>query len=760
MNSRIVVAAVEIIMKVRQGSNRHRAAWWCTLAILFCGPLTASCFTGDGLIDQPCQSDADCNPAPDILGQALQCQYNVCGYTPSCGDGLVHEGTEQCDDGNNDNNDGCSANCEHENCGDGVKQEFEGCDDGNIDNNDECMNTCEKARCGDSFVLFGEEDCDDGNKIDNDGCSSTCRTEVCGDGVKQAEEECDDSNKIDGDGCSAECTFETCGNDITEGQEECDDGNNTNSDGCSAHCKIELCGDGFIQDSEKCDDGNRVDGDGCSAECKFEKCGNSVIDKYEECDDGNEISTDDCVFCKYARCGDGALWLGLEECDDQNLEENDACIACKPAFCGDGFVQFGVEECDDGNDDDSDDCAACRVSICNDGLLEPMTEPCEDNNEERNDGCDMCRKGAVSISRGSLAFHTCILRGGVPVCWGENGYGRLGYETTANLGDEPGDLPMDDLHILKDKLTTAIAVGGEHTCAIVDQNIEPGVVQCWGYNSRGQCGAPWWTMNDSIKKQPVKVPVSDNVIVQIAAGGEHTCALDTEGKVYCWGENNSRQLGVAASEPHYTPQLVSLSEAADQIATGRDFTCAHLQDNSVSCWGLNFHKVFFDFWENGPLGPTPVNSLAGAKRVTAGEAHLCGLMDGGSVKCRGGKPGYFSEVCGSYCAGPFTRVVAGGLHTCALEAQSKTVSCWGAGYYGQNGKNSNGPAEVTLPEVVRDLHVGFEHTCALLDGGEVRCWGHNASGQLGIGETDDVFPAMENVCPAGIFDAEPTLMCE
>ncbi len=59
----------------------------------------ATCFTGDGLLGQPCQADADCNPFGDVAGEALACRYNVCGYTPSCGDAIVDEDVEACDDG-------------------------------------------------------------------------------------------------------------------------------------------------------------------------------------------------------------------------------------------------------------------------------------------------------------------------------------------------------------------------------------------------------------------------------------------------------------------------------------------------------------------------------------------------------------------------------------------------------------------------------------------------------------------------------------
>jgi cysteine-rich repeat protein len=61
--------------------------------------------------------------------------------------------------------------------------------------------------CGDGNI-DDNEDCDDGNNVDGDGCSADCRIEICGDGVVQGSEECDDGNTIDGDGCDASCKNE------------------------------------------------------------------------------------------------------------------------------------------------------------------------------------------------------------------------------------------------------------------------------------------------------------------------------------------------------------------------------------------------------------------------------------------------------------------------------------------------------------------------------------------------------------------------
>ncbi len=125
--------------------------------------------------------------------------------------------------------------------------------------------------CGNG-VIEGGERCDDGNDDDGDGCLSTCEVAACGDGyVYAGVEECDDGNNRGGDACTADCLAGVgCGNGILDEGEVCDDGNIHSDDGCLADCRAASCGDGFAQlGSEQCDDGNQLDGDGCNADCSL-----------------------------------------------------------------------------------------------------------------------------------------------------------------------------------------------------------------------------------------------------------------------------------------------------------------------------------------------------------------------------------------------------------------------------------------------------------------------------------------------------------
>ena len=92
--------------------------------------------------------------------------------------------------------------------------------------------------CGNA-VLEGTEECDDGNLDDGDGCDSNCTPTECGNGIVTSGEECDDGNGVDDDACSNSCTENTCGNNRVDPGEECDDGDSDDNNGCRNDCTDE-----------------------------------------------------------------------------------------------------------------------------------------------------------------------------------------------------------------------------------------------------------------------------------------------------------------------------------------------------------------------------------------------------------------------------------------------------------------------------------------------------------------------------------------
>ncbi|MBN2193569.1 MAG: DUF4215 domain-containing protein [Polyangiaceae bacterium] len=301
------------------------------------------------------------------------------GLPPVCGDLLINQVGEECDDGNRIGNDGCTAACKREPLFD-------------------CPATggpcTPQMVCGD-LKITAIEQCDDGNANPGDGCSARCQVEAayyvcpntdgvggpcfstvaCGDGKVEAGEICDDLNNVGGDGCAADCfsvepgwicrkpgapCTPQCGDTmILPGYEECDDGNTVNDDGCSTSCRIEpgylcsgtpsvctqtVCGDGNPEGTEICDlgDDNGLfygDGSGCSKACTREPA----------CRDPGGGPTRACDVV----CGDGML-LGAEECDDGNLVNLDGCsdqCLIEDGFQCTTFPQSDVEPCPEGGGD-------------------------------------------------------------------------------------------------------------------------------------------------------------------------------------------------------------------------------------------------------------------------------------------------------------------------------------------------------------------------------------------------------------------------
>jgi cysteine-rich repeat protein len=179
-----------------------------------------------------------------------------------------------------------------------------GATDATISSTTEAL-TSPLPECGNGEVE-GTEECDDGNQDPGDGCEPGCvASAVCGNGEVEGTEECDDGNQAPGDGCEPGCVASAvCGNGLDEPGEVCDDGNTEDGDNCSADCSevtmAAVCGNGMVEGDETCDDGNQVAADGCENDCTISPpvCGNGMVEGDEACDDGNLVNGGPADFCK------------------------------------------------------------------------------------------------------------------------------------------------------------------------------------------------------------------------------------------------------------------------------------------------------------------------------------------------------------------------------------------------------------------------------------------------------------------------------
>ena len=252
---------------------------------------------------------------------------------------------------------------------------------------------------------------------------------------------------------------------------------------------------------------------------------------------------------------------------------------------------------------------------------------------------------------------------------------------------------------------TAIAAGDGHSCAIRND----GTAWCWGANASGQLG------DGTSVDRAVPVAVLGAQLPKFTAitgGREHTCALGSDGSVWCWGSNDAGQLGHGMNDSA-TPVAVSNLSDAIEIASGVAHTCAiHGTDRSVVCWGLNDAGELGNGTTISSPSPSPIDGLHGV-----------------------------------------TAIAAGGESTCAVDG-TQQLWCWGDNQAGQLGDPKRGvhrtPIQVALPEVV-GVAVGAEFSCALRSGGQVTCLGSNERGQLGaVVDSSVLHPAGVAVAFTGV----------
>jgi alpha-tubulin suppressor-like RCC1 family protein len=225
--------------------------------------------------------------------------------------------------------------------------------------------------------------------------------------------------------------------------------------------------------------------------------------------------------------------------------------------------------------------------------------------------------------------------------------------------------------------------------------------------------------------------------------------------------------------PRTSPAAAPPSPVA--IAAGHFDGCVVLDGGALKCWGDNFDgQLGLGDTEDRGDGPNemggnlPAVALGTSRTAVAvdpGGNHTCALLDDATVKCWGsnddgqlgqGDTAYRGDAAGEMgdslpavalgTGRTAVAIAAGWDHSCAV-LDDGTVKCWGANDDGQLGlgdtaDRGDGPGEMGdgLPVVALGtgrtavaITANYAYTCALLDDGTVKCWGANFNGQLGLG---------------------------
>lgn len=297
-----------------------------------------------------------------------------------------------------------------------------------------------------------------------------------------------------------------------------------------------------------------------------------------------------------------------------------------------------------------------------------------------------------------------------------------------------------------------IHAGGWSTCARTHE----GALRCWGWNSWGQLGNGTTddVGDDETPAEVEDVPI-DEPVLSAALNHYHACAIVEGGAVRCWGYNDRGQLGYGDTAQRLTPgDAFAFDEDAIAISAGTHHTCVLLEGGDVRCWGENAHgQLGLGNDENVgddelPSSMPPIDLGAPAIDICAGEGHTCAVLEDGTLRCWGsdsfgqlGNGGLYEDVGDNELpsnalpvllgAGEIaTDVACGTDHTCAI-IDGTSMRCWGYGELGELGSgmftfgfSSPGP-DIDLGDDVRSMSLGQENSCARTQSDAIFCWGNS-----------------------------------
>jgi alpha-tubulin suppressor-like RCC1 family protein len=344
------------------------------------------------------------------------------------------------------------------------------------------------------------------------------------------------------------------------------------------------------------------------------------------------------------------------------------------------------------------------------------------------------------------AFACALDDDGVVRCWGDGASGQTGAPDPSPSGTPRVVAGLGPVK--------QIAVGTRHACALE----KSGAVRCWGDDTNGiVTGAP----STAARNTPAVVGGFPSAVLALVAVSDSQCAILDTGALWCWGNGEYGQLGLAGAPttpPKTVPAPVKVLDGVATIGASDETLCAILRTGAVSCLGRNFSGDLGRGTSDTNPHPTPadVPGIGGlVTQISSGTGyHLALAREDGRVVAWGSnarraivddanvymveQPRVVDGVTGA------VEVAAGGYFTCA-RTRTGGVVCWGDASHGQTGvapgandgaaTYETGPTPIAGLPPAQQITAGRSGFACALAGGRVRCWGANDKGQLGRGWT-------------------------
>lgn len=276
------------------------------------------------------------------------------------------------------------------------------------------------------------------------------------------------------------------------------------------------------------------------------------------------------------------------------------------------------------------------------------------------------------------------------------------------------DAAVDDFDCGSCDCFRQVEAGEGLSCALETD----GSVWCWGTGPVGDG-------TTETRLVPVRVTgLSD--VAQISVGRFHACALRSDGTIWCWGKNRFGQLGEGTTDDEAEPVQVMAIPIASGVVTTGNYSCAHFPDGKVDCWGRSY------------IGTA---QYIQADQISIGDDHLCSRKSDGTIWCIGsnenGELGT-GETSGSDIIGVQSQLtdavdLAVTQFRTTIVRQDQTV--WWTGWSAVDGTHPD-PVQIDGLIAPVDVQSGQQHDCARDQDGSLWCWGNNEIGQLGNGTTE------------------------
>jgi alpha-tubulin suppressor-like RCC1 family protein len=346
--------------------------------------------------------------------------------------------------------------------------------------------------------------------------------------------------------------------------------------------------------------------------------------------------------------------------------------------------------------------------------------------------------------------HACALSSqGTAYCWGSNALGQIGAPTTNRcLGDSPAPAPcaLSPVRVAGDFHFISLSASVHSTCGLTVEH----TAVCWGYIptidtdslhpprcgdtlSVDRCARTPQVIARSLSTwkggtQPVRRP-----IVVLETGAFRSCVIDDQRQFSCWGFSANWGYTVGNTPMHEGDGPIAL-------AIGYRHACALDDTGTASCWGwrdlgaLGFgdsiHAREDERYAARYAGRRPVAGQLRFRELAAGWLHTCGITRDTAFRASSGSSGKL------FCWGDNSH---GQLGLSPAVSDTMTFAITDTSKYAQLSRRHGHatPERVDLPADVLHVALGIDHSCAIVSGGAVYCWGRNLRGALGTSSTAD-----------------------